>query len=352
MADCSSSRSTAGTTPARRRPARCAPCASSSSSSPIAEVDPEVYFDYQFNRPDVAIDDDGNRVARVAERRPCYGPASTTGPTGHAARAARHRAGARLEGLRRRVRRRSRSPRTSADRLPRLDARRRAAHPADLGLRGSSENAAVRDALDLERSTYEGPVGILSVLADAAERAGIPTAVDLGVRAALRAQRAVAQGDARAPRPARGPHRRRRSPAATSSRSRGVGERHRRARRATTRTWPSTSAARAGARHRRLPRGVRRRDRRRSSSATCAARRRPSAPRPRPNRPGDRSGDEARRPGCARPTRDGPRRDALLSGGDGPPARADAGCYGIRSHAYGCSTPSSAARSAPPSSRR
>ncbi|MEN9751756.1 MAG: hypothetical protein RLZZ600_803 [Actinomycetota bacterium] len=39
----------------------------------------------------------------------------------------------------------------------------------------SSENAAVRSQFDVERSTYEGPVGILSVLADAAEKAGIPT---------------------------------------------------------------------------------------------------------------------------------------------------------------------------------
>ena len=27
---------------------------------PIAEVDPEEYFDYQFNRPVVSYDDDGN----------------------------------------------------------------------------------------------------------------------------------------------------------------------------------------------------------------------------------------------------------------------------------------------------
>lgn len=39
----------------------------------------------------------------------------------------------------------------------------------------SSENSAVRSQFDVERSTYEGPVGILAVLADAAERAGIPT---------------------------------------------------------------------------------------------------------------------------------------------------------------------------------
>lgn len=39
----------------------------------------------------------------------------------------------------------------------------------------SSENAQVRAQFDVERSTYEGPVGILAVLAEAAEKAGIPT---------------------------------------------------------------------------------------------------------------------------------------------------------------------------------
>lgn len=39
----------------------------------------------------------------------------------------------------------------------------------------SSENASVRSQFDVERSSYEGPVGILAVLADGAERAGIPT---------------------------------------------------------------------------------------------------------------------------------------------------------------------------------
>jgi predicted ATP-grasp superfamily ATP-dependent carboligase len=39
----------------------------------------------------------------------------------------------------------------------------------------SSENAAVRGELDVERSQYEGPVGIISVLAQAAESADIPT---------------------------------------------------------------------------------------------------------------------------------------------------------------------------------
>ena len=39
----------------------------------------------------------------------------------------------------------------------------------------SSENPEVRGQLDVERSQYEGPVGIISVLSQAAEAAGIPT---------------------------------------------------------------------------------------------------------------------------------------------------------------------------------
>jgi predicted ATP-grasp superfamily ATP-dependent carboligase len=39
----------------------------------------------------------------------------------------------------------------------------------------SSENPAVRGELDVERSQYEGPVGIISVLSQAAESAEIPT---------------------------------------------------------------------------------------------------------------------------------------------------------------------------------
>lgn len=48
-------------------------------------------------------------------------------------------------------------------------------HTRPISVFASSENRHVRRQLELERSTYEGPVGILSVLAEAAEAAGIPT---------------------------------------------------------------------------------------------------------------------------------------------------------------------------------
>ncbi|MFC4139369.1 MULTISPECIES: PAC2 family protein [unclassified Microbacterium] len=49
-------------------------------------------------------------------------------------------------------------------------------HTRPISVFASSQNDQVREAHGLERSTYEGPVGILSVLEHFAERAGIPTA--------------------------------------------------------------------------------------------------------------------------------------------------------------------------------
>ncbi|WP_158437726.1 PAC2 family protein [Naasia lichenicola] len=48
-------------------------------------------------------------------------------------------------------------------------------HTRPISVFSSSESADLRAELSLERSTYEGPVGILSVLADVAEVVGIPT---------------------------------------------------------------------------------------------------------------------------------------------------------------------------------
>ena len=48
-------------------------------------------------------------------------------------------------------------------------------HTRPISVFVTSENAAVRTEFGIERSTYEGPVGILSVLGEAAEKAGMPT---------------------------------------------------------------------------------------------------------------------------------------------------------------------------------
>ena len=66
-AGCSWPRSTAGTTPARRPPPRWRICARAATYEPVFSVDPELYFDYQYTRPHVAIDGDGKRELRWPE---------------------------------------------------------------------------------------------------------------------------------------------------------------------------------------------------------------------------------------------------------------------------------------------
>ncbi|MGB3413177.1 MAG: PAC2 family protein, partial [Microbacteriaceae bacterium] len=48
-------------------------------------------------------------------------------------------------------------------------------HTRPISIFSSSEDAEVREALDLTRSSYEGPVGILSVLAESAKEHNIPS---------------------------------------------------------------------------------------------------------------------------------------------------------------------------------
>jgi predicted ATP-grasp superfamily ATP-dependent carboligase len=136
---------------------------------PIAEVDPEDYFDYQFNRPTVALDDDGNRVINWPSVT-IYGPTDDseiylmlgTEPsrnwksfTAEIVETIEDRdiAGVVLLGA------------MLAD-VP---------HTRPISVFVTSENEEVRREHELERSQYEGPVGILSVLAEAAEKVGVPT---------------------------------------------------------------------------------------------------------------------------------------------------------------------------------
>jgi hypothetical protein len=142
--------------------------------SPIAEVDPEDYFDYQFNRPTVALDDDGARGI-VWPSVTAYGPdALASGPGSNVYL---------LLGAEP-----SRGWKTFTSEIVEVmdDCEITAIvflgamladvpHTRPISVFVSSENPDVRESLSVERSTYEGPVGILSVLGDAAEKAGIPT---------------------------------------------------------------------------------------------------------------------------------------------------------------------------------
>lgn len=136
---------------------------------PVLEIEPEDYFDYQFNRPTIAMDEAGvRRIEWPAVTM--HGPADdgtvflllgTEPSRGWKTFIAEIVDAADVHGVNGMVLLGA----MLAD-VP---------HTRPISVFVSSENADVRESLDIERSTYEGPVGILSVLADAAETAGIPT---------------------------------------------------------------------------------------------------------------------------------------------------------------------------------
>ena len=149
----------------------------------VAAVDPELYFDYQFTRPTIQSEPDGSRRLSwpgAAILGPSGIPAEpdeegVTGPGADAlhvllgAEPARTWKGFAAELV---------DAALSADieGIVLLGAMLAdAPHTRPLAVFASSENSEVRAALGVERSTYEGPVGILSVIADQAERVGIPT---------------------------------------------------------------------------------------------------------------------------------------------------------------------------------
>ncbi|MFC6355609.1 proteasome assembly chaperone family protein [Luethyella okanaganae] len=155
----------------------------------IFAVDPELYFDYQFNRPTIAAEDDGLR--RLSwPGTVLYAPTVPGAPAESlAADAQLNVSGANsgniylLLGTEP-----SRTWKGFASEI--IDAALAAdiggivflgamladvPHTRPISIFVSSENAQVRAELDVERSSYEGPVGILSVISDAAEKVGIPT---------------------------------------------------------------------------------------------------------------------------------------------------------------------------------
>ncbi|UFS61103.1 PAC2 family protein [Subtercola endophyticus] len=161
----------------------------------IADIDSEDYFDYQFNRPTNEFDDDGQRIL-VWPTATIFGPASgALGAESDAAVEASDetpdesplpaQAGnifllIGTEPSRGWKRFTSEVLNVAVDAgvsgIVFLGAMLAdVPHTRPISVYSTSENAAVRSELDLERSTYEGPVGILSVLADAAEQANIPT---------------------------------------------------------------------------------------------------------------------------------------------------------------------------------
>ena len=206
-AGCSSPHSTAGTTPARRHPSAIAHLRESGE-----------YETCVLDRPRAVLRLPVHAAAgRHRRRRQADAPlARGDAPQARAARRAAPSCGCSPASSRRAPGRRSR--REFIDVALREDITGFVAlgsmmsdvpHTRPISVFAGSDSEQLRTALDLERSTYEGPVGILSVLVARGRCRRHPVGEPLGERAALRRRsHAVAEGDARAPRPARGPHRR------------------------------------------------------------------------------------------------------------------------------------------------
>lgn len=157
---------------------------------PILEIDPERYYDYQFNRPTIGTDEDG-------KRKLAWPGATISGPSPDAVKPATPLAddaqlhvsadgGSNVYVLI--GAEPSRGWKAFVDEIMQVVVENDITalvmlgamladvpHTRPISVFASSEDAGLRQAFQLERSSYEGPVGILSVLADAADQRGIPS---------------------------------------------------------------------------------------------------------------------------------------------------------------------------------
>lgn len=141
----------------------------------VHSVDPELYFDYQYTRPSSKMDATGKRELRWPEAG-LWRPRADRDPgapefwllTGvEPARTWQAFANEFIDvALRDDV--------TGFILLGAMLSD--VPHTRPISIFAASSNEQVRERLDLERSLYEGPVGILSVIEHFAEGAGIPTA--------------------------------------------------------------------------------------------------------------------------------------------------------------------------------
>ncbi|MFS0733152.1 PAC2 family protein [Microbacterium sp. 1P10UB] len=143
------------------------------SYEPVFSVDPELYFDYQYTRPQISTDGEGARVIRWPEAT-LYRPTTTARGTQlwllagvEPARAWQAFATEFIDvALREDI--------TGMVALGSMMSD--VPHTRPISIFSGSDNEQLRTTLDIERSSYEGPVGILSVLGAAADAAGIPAA--------------------------------------------------------------------------------------------------------------------------------------------------------------------------------
>ncbi|WP_353113501.1 PAC2 family protein [Microbacterium sp.] len=139
----------------------------------VHAVDPELYFDYQYTRPTTRLDAEGRRELTWPDAT-LWRPTRRSGETeiwlltgSEPARSWQAFAGEFIDV----------ALRDDVTGFVTIGAMLSdVPHTRPISIFASSQNDQVREAHGLERSSYEGPVGILSVLEHFAERGGIPTA--------------------------------------------------------------------------------------------------------------------------------------------------------------------------------
>lgn len=143
----------------------------------VATIDPEDYYDFQFTRPSVSYDADGNRQINWPSTDFCSPGVEIA--SGSAELGKIHV----LLGVEPSRRWQS----FTAEVMEMIEDREidmvlflgamlaDVPHTRPIGVVATSQNEVARNSLGIERSHYEGPVGILSVLGIALEKAGIPS---------------------------------------------------------------------------------------------------------------------------------------------------------------------------------
>ena len=140
-------------------------------ATPLTEMDPEDYYDYQVNRPTVALSGEGRRVVSWPTTRVSY---------------SRRASGGRDVVLIRGIEPNMRWKQFAGEilgvchelgvgmvvTLGALLAD--SPHTRPVPVSGTSSDESVARSLNLETSRYEGPTGIVGVVQDACTRAGVP----------------------------------------------------------------------------------------------------------------------------------------------------------------------------------
>lgn len=136
----------------------------------IADIDPEEFFDFQENRPEVRFEADGSRVILWPENRIYAAPSGTDHDL------------ILLAGVEPRLKWRTFTDsvlevveETSAELVVTLGAMVGSVpHTRPPVVKGSATNPELVDRLRLDRPSYQGPTGIMGALHDTLDRNGVP----------------------------------------------------------------------------------------------------------------------------------------------------------------------------------